>query len=449
MSYDAFCPTSATEDTITMSKFPETEDVPLRPERRTVSLSRRDVLATAAAGGALLAAGTAHAATFGDPDEPPEGAVNSSRGALTDPGPQNPVLQSQFPNAVNPPATDVGELPQFWASFNNAHRRIQSGGWARQVTEADFPISTAVSGVNMRLGPGGIRELHWHQSAEWAYMTNGHCRITVLDTEGRAYVQDVSEGDLWFFPAGQPHSLQGIGPHGCEFLIVFDDGKASEFNTLLVTDWLAHTPPEVLALNFGVPAETFKSIPLHDLWIFQGKEPGPLAADQAAVRSGGVPPNPFTFSLGGATPLRSNRSGNVRVADSRTFKVSTTIAAALETIKPGAIREMHWHPNADEWQYWIKGQGRMTVFNTGPQAMTMDFRAGDLAVVKKNFGHYVQNTGTTDAQFLAVFKTSEYQEVSLSDWLTHTPPELVAQHLNIDASVVRQFPNKPPGFMPI
>src|SRR6516165_2172203 len=217
-------------------------------------LSRRAVLAAAAAGGALVAAGRAHAAAFGNPDEPPEGAVNSSPGALGDPGPQNPALQSQFPDAVNPPATDVGDLSQFWASFNNAHKRIQSGGWARQITQADFPISSAVSGVNMRLGPGGIRELHWHQAAEWAYMTNGHCRITVLDTEGRAYVQDVAEGDLWYFPAGYPHSLQGIGPEGCEFLIVFDDGQASEFNTLLVTDWLAHTPSDVLALNFGVPS---------------------------------------------------------------------------------------------------------------------------------------------------------------------------------------------------
>jgi oxalate decarboxylase len=262
-------------------------------------------------------------------------------------------------------------------------------------------------------------------------------------------VQDVGEGDLWFFPAGRPHSLQGLGPQGCEFLIVFDNGHASEFNTLLVTDWLAHTPPEVLALNFGVPAETFKSIPLHNLWIFHGKEPGALAADQAAVRSGGVPPNPFTFSLASATPFRSNSSGSVRIADSRTFKVSTTVAAALETIKPGGLREMHWHPNADEWQYWVKGEGRMTVFNTGPQAATMDFRAGDIGVVKRNYGHYIQNTGTTEAQILAVFKTAEYEEISLSDWLTHTPPELVAQHLNIDASVVRQFPNNAPGFLPI
>jgi oxalate decarboxylase len=412
-------------------------------------LSRRKLLAAGAAGAALTAASAAKAASFGNPDEPPQGAINAAPGSLSDPGPKNPALVSQFPNAGSPPATDVGDLPQFWASFNNVHKRIQSGGWARQITKADFPASAAVSGVNMRLGPGGIRELHWHQAAEWAYMTNGQCRVTVFDNRGRGYVQDVKEGDLWFFPAGFPHSLQGIGPEGCEFLIVFDDGDASEFNTLLVTDWLAHTPPEVLGLNFAVPAETFKSIPLNDLWIFQGKEPGSLSDDQHAVSSGGLPPEPFTFSLSGTTPLHSNPSGNVRVADSTTFKVSNTIAAALETIKPGAIREMHWHPNADEWQYWIKGQGRMTVFNTGPRAQTMDFHAGDIGVVNRNFGHYIQNTGNTDIEFLAVFKAPAYEEISLSDWLAHTPPELVAQHFNIDPSVLKKFPKDGPGFLPV
>jgi oxalate decarboxylase len=148
------------------------------------------------------------------------------------------------------------------------------------LTEADFPLSHDFTGVNMRLAAGGIRELHWHQAAEWAIMTYSQCRVTVMDTDGRAYVQDVGVGDLWDFPAGFPRSLQGIGTDGCEFVIVFDDGEASEVNTLLVTDWLAHTPPEILGLNFGVPPRTFSSIPLHDLWVFQGKAPGPLSQDQ-------------------------------------------------------------------------------------------------------------------------------------------------------------------------
>ena len=192
----------------------------------------------------VTAATTARAASFGNPDEPPQGAINAkNRESVTDPGPQNPALATQFPSAQSPPSTDVGDLPQFWASFNNAPKRIQNGGWARQVTQADFAISETISGINMRLAAGGIRELHWHLAAEWAYMTYGKCRVTVLDDKGRAYVSDVNEGDLWYFPAGFPHSLQGLAPDGCEFIICFDDGKASEFNTTLVTDWLVtHLP---------------------------------------------------------------------------------------------------------------------------------------------------------------------------------------------------------------
>ncbi len=405
------------------------------------ALSRRLLLAFGAVGGAAVAAAkAANAAAFGNPDEPAEGAINSTPGAISDPGPRNRALADQFPSFQNPPPTDVGDMPMFWSSFNNAPKRIQAGGWAREVTANNFPISKEISGVNMRLGPGGVRELHWHLASEWGLMTNGACRVTVLDELGQAYVQDVKEGDIWYFPSGQPHSLEGLGPTGCEFIIVFDDGYASEFNTLLLTDLMAHMPPEILAQNFQVPAETFKSIPLHDLWIFQGEEPGPLAADQAAVSSGGAPPNPFTFSLSGSKPVKENHSGVVHLADSRTFKVSKTITAALETLKPGALRRIHWHPNADEWQYWIKGEGRMTVYNAGPRAQTADFRAGDVGYVPKSQAHYIQNTGSTDLQFLAIFKAPIYQEVDLSNWLTHTPPALVAQHLNIDPAKIANFP---------
>jgi oxalate decarboxylase len=406
-------------------------------------ISRRDVLAVTAAG--ALVTTTARAAEFGNPDEPPQGAINATNPAsLTDPGPQSPAIASQFPSAQSPRATDVGDMPLYWASFNNAPKRIQNGGWARQVTQADFPISETIAGVNMRLTAGGVRELHWHLAAEWAIMTYGNCRITVLNEHGQVDVADVKEGDLWYFPAGFPHSLQGLGPDGCEFVICFDDGAASEFNTLLVTDWLAHTPPEILAQNFGVPADTFAQIPLHDLYIFQGELPGDLAADLAAVRgTKGFPPHPFTFSLGSMAPTRQTRGGELRQADSSNFIVSKTIAAELVTLRPGTLRELHWHPNADEWGYWIKGKGRMTVFNTGPEAVTMDFNPGDIHYAKRQYGHYIRNVGDNDVQYVAVFRSPYYADESLSYWLTHTPRALVAQHLNIDEATIAKFPSEP------
>ncbi|MGO9544781.1 MAG: cupin domain-containing protein [Rhodomicrobium sp.] len=414
-------------------------------------LSRREILgATAAAG--LWAATPAQAGSFGNPDEPPLGAVNTQGNPASTAviGPNNPALSSQFPGAFSPPATDVGDLPLFWASFNNAPRRIQNGGWARQVTQYDFQISETIAGVNMRLTRGGIRELHWHLAAEWAYVTRGSCRITTIDQLGRANVEDVYEGGLWYFPAGLPHSLEGIGDDGCEFIICFDDGRASEFNTLLVTDWLAHTPPDILALNFGVPAETFKNIPLHDLYIFQGQMPGPLAADQQqAAADAGLPKVRSTFQLNEVAPTRVTKGGEVRTADSSNFLASKTIAASHVIIHPGGMREMHWHPNADEWSYFIAGQGEMTVFNTGPNAVTQNFNPGDIGYVKKAFGHYIKNTGNADLIYLEVFRSSYYAGVSLSDWLSHTPHALVAQHLNVDPSVIGRFPSNRPLVLPV
>ena len=255
---------------------------------------------------------------------------------------------------------------------------------------------------------------------------------------------------LWYFPAGLPHSLQGIGEDGCEFILCFDEGKASEFNTLLLTDWMAHTQPEVLALNFGVPAETFAKIPLHDLYIFQGKMPGPIEAEQQqAAGDAGLPRLRSVFQLNEVAPVSKTRGGEVRVADSSNFEIAKTIAAAQVTIHPGGMREMHWHPNADEWLYIIAGQGEATVFNTGPNAVTQNFNPGDIGYIKRAFGHYLRNTGDKDLVYLEVFRAPLVADVSLSDWLSHTPREMVAQTLNIDPVTVAQFPASKPMVLPV
>ena len=390
-------------------------------------------------------------ATFGNPDLPQEGmattAGDPASAAMT--GPQNPVLEGQFPNVVTAPGTDVSTQPFFWSSFNISPRRQQRGGWARELTQQDFAISDEIAGVNMYLEPGGIRELHWHQTAEWAIMTEGKCRITTLSPEGLPSVEDVFKEDLWFFPAGLPPSLQGMGPDGAEFVIAFDSGNQSESNTLLLTDWLAHTPPDVLAKNFAVAQETFDDIPLHNLWIFPGDEPGDLETDQVAAGVEWGATTPAIFRMSEVRPVYENSGGSVRIADSKNFSASKTIAAALVVVKPGSMRELHWHPNADEWQYYMKGSARMTVFNTGPHANTTDFKAGDVGLVRRNCGHYVENTGEDDLVFVETFRADHYEEVSLANWLSHLPPKLVSAHLNIPEETLATFPRGAQGIVPL
>ncbi len=362
----------------------------------------------------------------------------------TDPGPENPVMKSINKDGFMPPPTDHGAVKQFWHSFSAVHRRVQEGGWTRQVNIDDFPISTEMAGVNMRLNAGAIRELHWHEANEWALMLEGNCRLTAFDVDGHPYVQDVTKGDLWYFPTGIPHSLQGMGPEGCEFLLVFDDGKFSEDNTTLLTDWAIHTPPDVLAKNWGAPADMLaplRKIPPEGRYIFQAEVPGALKRDQDAVsQNRQKTKTAFEFRMMAMKPQKSNAAGAVRIVDSTNFPAAANIAMAHVTLKPGGLRELHWHPNSDEWQYYIQGSGRMTLFHNKSEARTMDFNPGDVGYVPKTLGHYIENTGDTDLVFLEMFKAPRYQDLSLNDWMTHLPPEIVFQHLNISPETLAKIP---------
>src|SRR6476661_3321721 len=359
-------------------------------------ISRRNVL-TAAAAGTLATAVTAVGAQAGETMPQPRRAGVGG----TNPGPKNPTRASQNPDLISPPATDHGVLPNLRFSFDDAHMRLTTGGWTRQVTVRELGISKNVAGVNMRLNAGGVRELHWHKAAEWAYMLYGAARITAIDAQGRN----------------------------------FDDGEFDEDNTFLLSDWLKHTPPDVLAKNFGVPASMFDNVPdPSQLYIFPAPVPGPISADKIAGAT--EVPQRFSHRMRAQTPI-ATKSGTVRITDTKVFPASKTISAALVEVAPGAMREMHWHPNTDEWQYYIEGQARMGVFGASGQARTFDFQPNDVGFVPFAMGHYIENTGDTTLRFLEIFKSDYYADVSFDQWLALTPPELVNAHLKSNEQLIR------------
>jgi oxalate decarboxylase len=355
-------------------------------------------------------------------------------------GPHNAAVERENPDLLVPPATDAGTLPNLRFPYAATHNRLLNGGWAREITIRELPIATDLAGVNMRLDPGAYREMHWHKEAEWAYMIAGTARITAIDEQGRTFADDVGVGDLWYFPAGIPHSIQGL-EDGCEFLLVFDDGAFSENETFLITDWFKHTPRDVLAKNFGVPEAAFADLPKDvdtERYIFRGPLPGPLA-----TANGNGVPQTFSHRLLAQEPVRGP-GGTARIADSSNFPASRTIASALVEVEPGGMRELHWHPNASEWQYYLQGSGRMTVFASAGKARTFDYRAGDVGYVPFAMGHYVQNTGDEPLRFLEMFRSDRFADVSLRQWMALSPAEMVMAHLNLDATTVaRLTPEKP------
>ena len=338
---------------------------------------------------------------------------------------------------LNPPSTDQGTLPNLRFSFADAHTRQTDGGWTRQVTQRELGISTTLAGVEMRLNAGSIRELHWHKQAEWAYMLYGTARITAIDQDGNNFVDDVGVGDLWYFPGGVPHSIQGLGPDGCEFLLVFDDGSFDEDDTFLITDWFKQIPQEVLGKNFGVSGDNFAHLPdPSQRYIFKSEVPGPLGPDKLM----GAKPVPQTFKhrLMAQEPIRT-KGGTVRIADSSVFKVSKTVAAALVEVEPDGVRELHWHPNADEWQYYISGRARMSVFGSNGRVRVEEFNAGDVGYVPQGYGHYIENAGNEDLELLIVLNNGTYESISLANWIGANPHLLLATNFEVPESTFKDF----------
>ncbi|KAL8293441.1 hypothetical protein RQP46_000142 [Phenoliferia psychrophenolica] len=340
---------------------------------------------------------------------------------------ENDALNKQNPDAYAPPETDSGTVYQ---------------GERRFYSQAVLPIAAEMAGVTMTLKPNAYRELHWHTAGEWGYMFSGSARISTVDTDSAVFIDDILKGDLWYFPSGIPHAIQAH-EDGCEFLLVFDDGNFSEDNTFLLTDWIAHTPKEVVAKNFQLAVSDLSALPEKQLWIFNGTEnTNTLEADAATITSPAGTnkmANSFHWSQMNATEYPG---GSVKIADSTSnFPISTTIAAALVTINPGAMREMHWHPTSDEWSFFLSGQGRVTVSSGPSAARTFDFTAGDVGYITKSDGHYIENTGTEPLVLLEVLKAPTFSDIALGQWLSHTPKQIVQDHLMLSGAVIDKIFN--------
>jgi oxalate decarboxylase len=385
-------------------------------------ITRRDMLNI---GGAIGAGGLTAAII-------PE-AANALTGAA-----QNGASEANS-GAPLPDDINTVDSPNYKYRLGAQPLKTYEGGSAREVTVTEFPVSEAIAGVDMRLKPGGLRELHWHAiAAEWAFVIDGQVRTTILDPQGRLEILDFGPGDVWYFPKGHAHSLQAIGDREAHFILAFDDGHFSEFGTFSITDWLGHTPPEVLSRNLGVPAATFADFPKGEVYIALGPVPGPLPFDRP-VGSSETPPLTHKFQLSAQKP-KVFPGGEFRLVSRKEFPISSTMTGATMFLKPGALRELHWHPTAAEWQYFISGRARLTVFASHGKAETVEFGPGDVGYVPQGFGHYIENIGDEDCRAVLVFNSPVYEEISLTGWLAASPRKLLATNFGVPEEVFARFP---------
>ncbi|KAI0205138.1 Bicupin, oxalate decarboxylase/oxidase [Astrocystis sublimbata] len=361
----------------------------------------------------------------------------------TDPGPRTYEYEKLNPDIFAPPTSDQGNVPNAMWPLGLSHNRPGTGnrsGWARQQNVDVLPAATDMAGVDMRLAPHAYRELHWHTSAEWALVLKGGVRVASMNEDGQSFVDDVTAGDVWFFPPGIPHSLQALD-EGCEFLLVFNDGAFSEEDTFLATEMMLRAPKEVWAKDFEIDIKDLDNIPQDQKYIFNGT---PAPADikkQNITGSAGALSGSSAYTYHWSQQdFHNTTGGSVKILDPVTFPVADMFSAALVVLEPGAMREVHWHTTSDEWSYFLQGQARITIYKAPTSARTFDFTAGDVGYIPKAQGHYVENTGTEDVIFLEVLQAHKFSDISASQWLALTPRQIVKDTLNLSDEVIDKLP---------
>ena len=321
---------------------------------------------------------------------------------------------------------------------NKGH--VTDGGSARQATIKELPVSKGLAGVSMRLNPGGIRELHWHTiAAEWAFVIKGRVRTTVIGPDGTSEVNDFDPGDVWYFPRGHGHMLQGLGPGESHFVLIFDDGAFSEFGTFSTTDWLGHTPPEVLSKSLELPVSAFATFPKKELYIVQGRIP-PAEIPGTPPRWTKAVKSTHRYPLLAQKPHSQFAGGEERRVSAREFPISTTITGVVLDLKPGGLRELHWHPNADEWQYYIRGHSPHDCFRLGWPRANQGIQARRCRLCTTGLWSLRREHRRRTAPRFDRFQHGDYQEISLSTWLAANPDAVLADNFQVPDSVVAKFP---------
>ncbi len=344
-----------------------------------------------------------------------------------------------FMNNVPDELLSEKALPTFKFELEKSKGKVIGKSFGKEATVEQLPISKGIAGVSMGLEPGAMREMHWHATAaEWAFIIEGNVRTTVIDPQGFSETNDFGPGDVWYFPRGHGHMLECLGDKPCHFILIFDNGYFSEFGTFSITDWLGHTPKALLAKNFRLPESTFDGFPKEEVYFARGAVPPEKPT--APLQGLKLPSLTHKYELLEQPPRRTYDGGREWLVDSIAFPISKTVTGVILDLDPGALRELHWHPSADEWQYVIEGDVSVTMFGSHGRYRTETLAKGDIGYIPQGYGHSIENVGPKPCRVLLGFNSGVYEAIDLSQWIAGNPTDVLATNFGKPAALFEKFP---------
>lgn len=294
-----------------------------------------------------------------------------------------------------------------------------------------FPALKGMSSYYLVLEPGGIREPHWHPNAnELTYCIKGNAVVTILSDNNRHDTFNIETGDLFFVQKGYLHHIQNISEGNSEFVVVFNDELPEDIG---ITGALGSQTDDVLASTFGIPAEPFSKInrSVNDVLIGKTYSFPKIESDI---------PNDHKFSLLKFPAQIQTTGGIITLGNTSTFPALKGLACYYLKLSEKGIREPHWHPNAAELDYIIKGRARMNILSPGGKLDSFEVGEGEIVFIPPAYFHYIENIAGEETEFAVFFSHESPEDIGISGSIGAYSGEVLSALFKTDPAVFDVIP---------
>lgn len=307
-----------------------------------------------------------------------------------------------------------------------------AGGTIRTVSVAEMPRLAGLSMQLVEIAPGALREVHWHPNAtEIGYVLQGEGVMSILATSGDNARFPIAAGTSTIVLRGDAHSIENNGTSPLLILIGFSDVTPMHLTFSEAMPWI---PTRVIEQTLGVAAGTLPAFPPRgDLAIVPNPAPG--ATVPSPIDS------PYSAPLS-ALPLATFGGGTVQALRTEVVPKLADMTLLRLIIDVGAVREPHWHGNAAEFNYCVRGTAQVGIVSPSGESWTFTVNEGDVAFIPDNWFHYIANAGDEEVEIVAFFDAIAPSRIDLSTMAGFFPPEVLAASLNVSPDLFADLPTE-------
>lgn len=307
---------------------------------------------------------------------------------------------------------------------------IRSGGFRTDITADQLPVLTGLSLSILELQAKAFREPHWHPNAnELSYCISGKGFMTIFGPGNNHDSFTIDPGEIVFVPKGFMHHIENIGNEPLKMLICFNHERPEDLDLSM---GIKVMPDHILGATFSLQANFFDKL--------QTTKESFIAKNSSSILSLPKINNRYKFNLEAAIPPIQTDGGWVKLSNDFFLPTLNELAVYSLMLNPKGAREPHWHPNAGELNYLVKGSARITLLSPKGKSDTFDMKPGDLSFMPKGYLHHIENTGDDDAQYIIFFDNKEPSDVGFSGCLGAYSNNILASLFDVPIEYLDKLP---------